>query len=154
MPIASYFAIGRTTYQFSQNTYLNEVAANGAYQFFSAFRNNELDYHRFYRLADDAQLSAKIKMALGAENNDLYNIKHQIKGNGVEKRLNIILITVESLSADYLTKFGNTQKITPFMDNWFKEGALFTNFYATGTRTIRGLEALTLSIPPTADNRL
>lgn len=36
------------------------------------------------------------------------------------------------------------------MDNWFKEGALFTNFYATGTRTIRGLEALTLSIPPTA----
>lgn len=79
----------------------------------------------------------------------MYNIKHQIKGNGVEKRLNIILITVESLSADYLTKFGNTQKITPFMDNWFKEGALFTNFYATGTRTIRGLEALTLSIPPT-----
>jgi phosphoglycerol transferase MdoB-like AlkP superfamily enzyme len=36
------------------------------------------------------------------------------------------------------------------MDNWFHDGALFTHFYATGTRTIRGLEALTLSIPPTA----
>lgn len=35
------------------------------------------------------------------------------------------------------------------MDEWFKQGALFTNFFATGTRTIRGLEALTLSIPPT-----
>ncbi len=150
LPVISYFAIGRTTYQFSQNTYLNEVAANGAYQFFSAFRTNELDYHQFYRLADDAQLSAKIKTELGANSEGLYNIKREIKGQGAEKRLNVILITVESLSADYLTKFGNTQKITPFMDEWFKDGALFTNFYATGTRTIRGLEALTLSIPPTA----
>jgi phosphoglycerol transferase MdoB-like AlkP superfamily enzyme len=149
-PVVSYFAMGKTTYQFSQNTYLNEVAANGAYQFFSAFRNNELDYHQFYRLGDDEQLSAKIKTELGANGEGLYNIKREIKGNGKEKRLNVILITVESLSADYLTKFGNTQKITPFMDEWFKEGALFTNFYAVGTRTIRGLEALTLSIPPTA----
>ncbi len=150
LPVISYFAIGRSTYQFSQNTYLNEIAANGAYQFFSAFRNNELDYHRFYRLGDDAQLSAKIKTELGASGEGLYNIKREIKGQGAEKRLNVILITVESLSADYLTKFGNAQKITPFMDEWFKDGALFTNFYATGTRTIRGLEALTLSIPPTA----
>lgn len=150
LPVISYFAIGRTTYQFSANTYLNEIAANGAYQFFSAFRNNELDYRHFYRLGDDTQLSQKIKTELGATNDGLYNIKREIKGNGAEKRLNIILITVESLSADYLGKFGNTQNITPFMDSWFKEGALFTNFYATGTRTIRGLEALTLSIPPTA----
>lgn len=149
-PVICYFAIGKTTYQFSQNTYLNELAANGAYQFFSAFRNNELDYRQFYRLGDDEKMSAKIKNELGVNGEGLYNIKRQIKGNGAEKRLNVILITVESLSADYLTQFGNTQKITPFMDKWFREGTLFTNFYAVGTRTIRGLEALTLSIPPTA----
>jgi phosphoglycerol transferase MdoB-like AlkP superfamily enzyme len=150
LPVIFYVAIGRTTHEFSKNTYLNEIAANGAYQFFSAFRNNELDYHRFYRLGNDEKLSAKIKTELGATGEGLYNIKREIKSDGAEKRLNIILITVESLSADYLTKFGNTQKITPFMDEWFKEGALFTNFYAVGTRTIRGLEALTLSISPTA----
>lgn len=150
LPIVSYFSIHRTTYQFSQNTYLNEIAANGGYQFFSAFRNNELNYRQFYRLADDVQLSQKIKTQLSVTNESLYDIKRQITADGPEKKLNIILITVESLSADYLTKFGNKNKITPFMDNWFQDGALFTNFYATGTRTIRGLEALTLSIPPTA----
>ena len=150
LPVISYFSIHRTTYQFSQNTYLNEIAANGGYQFFSAFRNNELNYRQFYRLADDVQLSQKIKIQLSATNDSLYDIKRQITADGPEKKLNIILITVESLSADYLTKFGNKNKITPFMDNWFQDGALFTNFYATGTRTIRGLEALTLSIPPTA----
>ena len=150
LPIVSYFSIHRTTYQFSQNTYLNEIAANGGYQFFSAFRNNELNYRQFYRLADDVQLSQKIKSQLSVTNESLYDIKRQITADGPEKKLNIILITVESLSADYLTKFGNKNKITPFMDNWFHDGALFTHFYATGTRTIRGLEALTLSIPPTA----
>ncbi|MEN9897752.1 MAG: hypothetical protein RLZZ66_1401 [Pseudomonadota bacterium] len=150
LPVVSYFSIHRTTYQFSQNTYLNEIAANGGYQFFSAFRNNELNYRQFYRLADDAQLSQKIKTQLSATKDGLYDIKRQITADAPEKKLNIILITVESLSADYLTKFGNKNKITPFMDNWFQDGALFTNFYATGTRTIRGLEALTLSIPPTA----
>jgi phosphoglycerol transferase MdoB-like AlkP superfamily enzyme len=150
LPVVSYFSLHRTTYQFSQNTYLNEIATNGGYQFFSAFRNNELNYRQFYRLADDAQLSQKIKTQLSVTNESLYDIKRQITADEPEKKLNIILITVESLSADYLTKFGNKNKITPFMDNWFQDGALFTNFYATGTRTIRGLEALTLSIPPTA----
>jgi phosphoglycerol transferase MdoB-like AlkP superfamily enzyme len=63
--------------------------------------------------------------------------------------MNVVLITVESLSADFFKTFGSKEDITPFMDQWFKEGLLFTNFYAVGTRTIRGLEALTLSIPPT-----
>lgn len=151
LPVISYASIGPSWYQFSNNTYLNELAANGPYQFFSAFRNNELDYRHFYKVGDDQQLSGMIKKQLGAEDvaGGLYNIKHMIKPAGEEKRLNVVLITVESLSADYLASFGNQEHITPYMDEWFKQGLLFTNFYATGTRTIRGLESLTLSIPPT-----
>lgn len=150
LPVISYAAVGSTWYQFSANTYLNELAANGPYQFFLAFRNNELDYRHFYKLGDDQLLSSVLKKQLGAEDgsDNLYDIKRMIKPAGEEKRLNIILITVESLSAEYLATFGNKENITPFMDEWFKEGLLFTNFYATGTRTIRGLESLTLSIPP------
>ncbi|MDH5573073.1 MAG: LTA synthase family protein [Gammaproteobacteria bacterium] len=61
----------------------------------------------------------------------------------------MVLITVESLSAEYLTHFGNKQNLTPQLNKLAKESLLFTNLYATGTRTVRGLEALTLSIPPT-----
>ncbi|MGZ8928911.1 MAG: LTA synthase family protein, partial [Methylobacter sp.] len=151
LPVISYATVGSAWYQFSANTYLNELAANGPYQFFSAFRNNELDYRHFYKVGDDQQLSNAIKKQLGAEDvaENLYNIKRIVKPAGEEKRLNIVLITVESLSADFLATFGNKENITPYMDEWFKEGLLFTNFYATGTRTIRGLESLTLSIPPT-----
>jgi phosphoglycerol transferase MdoB-like AlkP superfamily enzyme len=154
LPVISYSAVGPSWYQFSANTYLNELSANGPYQFFSAFRHNELDYRHFYKLGDDKQLSEVIRNELGiggktSISENLYHIKRIIKPEGAEKHLNIVLITVESLSAEFLATFGGKENITPFMDEWFKQGLLFTNFYATGTRTIRGLEALTLSIPPT-----
>ncbi|MEQ1527711.1 MAG: sulfatase-like hydrolase/transferase [Methylococcaceae bacterium] len=154
LPVLSFFVVESSWYQFSTNTYLNELAANGPYQFFSAFRNNELDYRHFYKLGDDRELTQIVRKQVGIDTaanptSDLYDIKRLIKPEGEEKHLNVVLITVESLSAEYLTTFGGKDKITPFMDEWFKQGALFTNFFATGTRTIRGLEALTLSIPPT-----
>jgi len=154
LPVISYFVVGLTWYQFSNNTYLNELAANGPYQFFSAFRNNELDYRHFYKLGDDKQLSKIIRKQVGAPDavitdSNLFDIKRQVNAVGPEKRLNVVMITVESLSAEFMATFGSKENITPLMDQWFNEGLLFTNFYATGTRTIRGLEALTLSIPPT-----
>jgi phosphoglycerol transferase MdoB-like AlkP superfamily enzyme len=154
LPVICFFAIKPSWFQFSHNTYVNELATNGGYQIFSAFRNSELDYRHFYKLGDDRQLSALIEKKLGAETqvnteHALYEIKHKIDASGEERHMNVVLITVESLSADFFKTFGSKEDITPFMDQWFKEGLLFTNFYAVGTRTIRGLEALTLSIPPT-----
>ncbi|MBK8814938.1 MAG: LTA synthase family protein [Methylococcaceae bacterium] len=156
LPAISYFAIPPSWYQFSNNTYVNELAGNGPYQFFSAFRNNELDYRHFYKLSDDQQMSQLVRSKIAPEGTfkdnvpgALYNIKHQVIGSGQEKKLNVVMIMVESLSAEFMKTFGSKENITPYMDQWLNEGLLFTNFYAVGTRTIRGLEALTLSIPPT-----
>ena len=44
---------------------------------------------------------------------------------------------------------GNEKNITPFLDSIAKQGLVFNNLYATGNRTVRGMEAVTLSIPPT-----
>jgi phosphoglycerol transferase MdoB-like AlkP superfamily enzyme len=63
--------------------------------------------------------------------------------------MNVVLISVESLSADFLGTFGNTQHITPNLDSLAGHSLLFTNLYATGTRTVRGLEALSICTPPT-----
>ncbi|MGR9046509.1 MAG: LTA synthase family protein [Gammaproteobacteria bacterium] len=153
-PVLSYAAVNQSLHHISDNKFINEIAANGPYQFFAAFKNNEIDYRQFYALGDENRLSDEIKAVISGKNGvankpALYDISRRIISSGDEKRLNVIMITVESLSAEYLTQFGGKDKVTPFMDQWFKQGLLFTNFYATGTRTTRGLEALTLSIPPT-----
>jgi phosphoglycerol transferase MdoB-like AlkP superfamily enzyme len=65
------------------------------------------------------------------------------------RRPNIVVITVESLSSDYLGAFGSQKSLTPKLDQLAKESFIFTNMLATGTRTVRGLEALSLAVPPT-----
>jgi phosphoglycerol transferase MdoB-like AlkP superfamily enzyme len=60
-----------------------------------------------------------------------------------------VLVAMESMSAQYLGQFGSKKGLTPNLDRLADEGLLFTNLYATGTRTVRGLEALMLSLPPT-----
>ena len=48
-----------------------------------------------------------------------------------------------------MKEFGNQQNITPFLDSLAQKSVFFDNLYATGTRTVRGMEAMTLCIPPT-----
>jgi phosphoglycerol transferase MdoB-like AlkP superfamily enzyme len=60
----------------------------------------------------------------------------------------VVMITVESLSAQFLGSFGSTQNLTPRLDELAHQGLLFTRLYATGTRTVRGLEATSLGTPP------
>ncbi len=154
IPVSASLFLDQSQRSFSDNNYVNELASNGPYQLFAAFKNNTLDYRQFYETGDDKILSSMLKEQVDEQINQkhssgLYNVARRIEEKKPPEKLNVILISVESLSAKFLSRFGEPRNITPFMDDWFQEGKLFLNFYATGTRTIRGLEAITLSIPPT-----
>ncbi len=140
--------------QFSSNIFVNELAGNGMYELFAAYRNNELDYNQFYTKLDEQQASSEIRALVKTPESRFvdskrFSIERDIVHTGPELRKNIVLISVESLSADFLGSFGNTQGITPFLDSLAGHSLLFTNLYATGTRTVRGLEALSICTPPT-----
>src|SRR5690606_40214213 len=64
------------------------------------------------------------------------------------KPLNIVLIVEESLGAQYVQTLGG-QSLTPNLDALYEQGWGFTRAYATGTRSVRGLEALSAGFPPT-----
>ena len=137
----------------SYNNFANEIAGNGVYNLFAAFVNNELSFTRFYRTLPQDRVNGRLRTLVAERNNSFVDPKserftRQIRGEGTEKRLNLVVIVEESLSAEYLTSFGNKDRITPNLDRLAGQSLFFTNLYATGTRTVRGLEALTLSIPP------
>lgn len=136
------------------NTYNQELARNGLYSFFSAFRNNELDYDQFYETLAVHDVFLRLRRLMSAPDGNfvstnLSDVTRAITHKGPEKRWNVIQVTVESLSADFLGVYGNTNRLTPHLDALAEKSLFFTNFYATGTRTVRGMEALTLSLPPT-----
>lgn len=113
-----------------------EISQNGLYTMAKAAIENGLEYERFYLTTKD--LGASLPENLLAP-----TAPHQKR-----KPLNVILVLMESMSASFMHTFGNTENITPNLDRLFKESISFSNMYATGTRTVRGIEAVILSSPP------
>lgn len=143
---------------FSNNAVINEIGKNGVFSFFTAFRSNELDYETFYPKLPEIEAYSVLKKNLLQENQTYASGKYDgimriTKGEN-EIRPNIILITIESFSGEFLKAFGNKDNITPNYDSLANQSIFFTNLYATGTRTVRGMEALTLCVPPTPGNSI
>lgn len=143
---------------FSNNLVVNELGKNGVFSFFAAFRSNELDYDMFYPKLKGEEAYTILKKMLLQENQQYTsaewdNINRITKGKN-ESRPNIILIAIESFSGDFLKAFGNKDNLTPNYDTLANNSIFFTNLYATGTRTVRGMEALTLCVPPTPGNSI
>ncbi len=151
LPVFTYFCVSHKWKSNSSNQYVNELSGNGMYDFGFAFWHNQLDYDTFYKTLPVKSATNIIQQLLqpGAAARTDISTSRGVNNSGTENRMNVVLISVESLSAEFLGTFGNTQHITPQLDSLAKEGLLFNNLYASGTRTVRGLEALSLCIPPT-----
>ncbi len=137
-----------TGLQNTENTYYNELQANGPYRFADAFFKNRLDYKQFY---------------LSIPDNEIDGILQVMEADSVEAKAdtalfavkpNIVLITMESMSADFMKRYGEDEVLTPTLDSLYERGIAFDRMIANGNRTVRGLEALSLSLPPSAGQSL
>ncbi|WP_254427184.1 LTA synthase family protein [Rhodanobacter sp. C01] len=159
LTVLSLFAVNSGMKDRTGNSYVDELAGNGIYQFFAAFRSSHLDYAKFYQTLPEDRAFAILRDNLKAPNasfvsDDPKDLTRAITHVGPEKHLNVVLISVESLSGDYLGTFGNKENLTPYLDSLVSQSVFFDNMYANGTRTVRGLEALSLSVPPTPGDSL
>ena len=153
LPFAAVAALDVRYKEFSADAQANEIAGNGYFDFWHAFWANEIDYDRFYKTLPAQRALATLANELGSPRLKVElsqrPFEHEVVNAGPVKALNVVLVSVESYSAEFMAAFGNKQGLTPYTDKLASEGLLFTHLYATGTRTVRGLEALTLSVPPT-----
>ena len=132
----------------------NQLAINGHSQFFEALRTSEIDYHAYYRTlspADSFRILNEQLVRLGGQQlpGRTGRLDRQFSANprGLGK-LNVIVVMEESLGAEFSAALGGSKDLTPHLDAYGKEGLWFTHMYAQGTRTVRGLEAISSSFPP------
>lgn len=137
-----------TGLQNTENTYYNELQANGPYRFADAFFKNRLDYKQFYLSLPEDEING----ILPAWESD--SVAAQADTAIFAVKPNIVLITMESMSADFMNCFGEKEGLTPTLDSLYERGIAFERMIANGNRTVRGLEALSLSLPPSAGQSL
>ena len=145
----------------SNNVFVQEIRANGVYKFYYAFTHSELDFFQFYpTLPEEEARTTFFKHFIipypgfgecgTPQFLPIREFPYPVKRIFEEEhKKNVVLISVESLSAEFMAAYGNTEGITPFLDSLAQKSIFLTNLYATGNRTVRGLEALTLCVPPT-----
>jgi phosphoglycerol transferase MdoB-like AlkP superfamily enzyme len=141
------------------NNYNRELAKSGLWSLFAAFRSNQLDYPQFYPTMPEDAAFTRLHALLAGDgstplSDDPRDLLRLVRHAGPEQRLNVVQITVESLSADFLSTFNRASRLTPNLEAIARQSLVFDQFYATGTRTDRGMEALTLSVPPTPGRSL
>lgn len=65
-----------------------------------------------------------------------------------EKPLNVVIVLQESLGATFVQSLGG-EPVTPQLEQLKTQGMWFQNLYATGTRSVRGIEAVVAGFSPT-----
>ncbi|MEI6127811.1 MAG: sulfatase-like hydrolase/transferase, partial [Pseudomonadota bacterium] len=158
LPYLSYIYVDPSAERISNNKFNNNLAGNGIYAFFQALQNSSITYDDCYVSRVTADVFRELRTLVKSENAvyadsggaSPHTIQRRMHNSGgSEKRYNVMLVVIESMSAKFLGAFGSADTLTPNMDEIARRGLLFKNLYATGTRTVRGLEAIALSVPPT-----
>lgn len=152
--VLTFINIDISKLEVNNNHYNNELSKEGTYSLFSAFLKNELPYNDFY-LTHDKQENLKIlQKQLSSANTEFLspkeNIIREITSSKAEKKANVIVVLMESMGASFLNenRSKDQRQITPNLSRLSKKGIFFSKAYATGTRSVRGIEAVTLSVPP------
>ena len=140
---------------FSTDQFTNSLALNSLYTVGFAIyslKNEENTIEMYGKLPVDEALERVKKYMTTSEsdfkNADIPLLHLQKSTHKREKPYNLVIFLQESLGAEYVGSLGGLP-LTPNFDALTKEGLLFTNLYATGTRSVRGIEAVTTGFLPT-----
>jgi len=139
---------------FSTDQLTNCVGLNSFYTVaFAAYSlKNEDNAAKMYGKMDANEAYDRVKKYMTASSQDFTDaalplLHNQNPDSLREKPYNLVIFLQESLGAEYVGSLGG-KPLTPNFDKLANEGLLFTNLYCTGTRSVRGIEAVVTGFLP------
>lgn len=138
---------------FSTDPLINDLVLNSSYSVIFAITQmkSEASAVNLYPKMDKAEVIKAIRsqseLTSDAFFTDQYPTLAYHKATGT-KRKNIVILLLESHGAQFVKALGG-KNLSPNMDKLIQQGWAFTNLYATGTRSVRGIEAVIAGFPPT-----
>ena len=130
----------------SQDSMVNSLVLNSAYSVFYAIYGlqHESKSSDIYGKMPKAEL---FKLT-SAQDTDIPTLKTLTPSIKRDKPLNLVIILQESLGATFVESLGGVP-VTPNLEKLKQQGIWLEQLYATGTRSVRGIEAVTAGFQPT-----
>ncbi|EPX6946333.1 LTA synthase family protein [Vibrio alginolyticus] len=136
---------------FSNDPLLNDLALNSSYSLLFAVNSmkSEKSAEQFYGKMDTQKMLELVRIS-STKSDFTPSLLPTMNSNPATyqgKHKNLVILLQESLGAQFVGALGGLP-LTPNLDELMKEGWQFTQMYATGTRSVRGIEAVTTGFPP------
>jgi phosphoglycerol transferase MdoB-like AlkP superfamily enzyme len=152
---AQHRAVNLATFSFCDDALVNSLVANSAYSVLTAVYSlrNEAQSSEQYGKMPLAEMIQRSRFETGAPAASFFSeefptLHRQVASVQRSKPLNLVIVLEESVGAGFVGKLGGVP-ITPTFDRLADEGIWFDQLYATGTRSVRGIEAVVAGFPPT-----
>lgn len=156
---------GRTGYNpikisaayYCNDSFLNQLGINPAFNLLTSTLDDMRKENRSLNLMPTAEAVSIARRSLGIVGDDvdsLYVLRREIKGaenedgeDGKHSRPNVVIILMESMSANFMKSFGAREELTPVLDEMYRNSLSFSNFYSTGIHTNMGMTGTLYSCP-------
>ncbi len=133
--------MNQSTVYFSTNNFANIAAVNPTWNFFSSLVNGSIDKVNPYTYLPKEELSDKIKELYVSSKKGQKILKQGIK------KPNVLIVIWESFTKKATGHQINGVEVTPRFNALKKEGVYFSNIYASGDRTDKGIPAILSGYP-------
>jgi len=87
------------------------------------------------------------KYMVDAKAKEIFNPIHSFSATTNPRKLNVMLIIMESFSKEYIGNLSHNKTYTPFLDSLIGQSLVFENAFANGKKSIEGIPAIVASIP-------
>jgi phosphoglycerol transferase MdoB-like AlkP superfamily enzyme len=134
---------------FSNYSFPNQLGLNPVFTFMRSCLDASRPENKRLNLMDDKTAINNVRDYLNINANYNYNspIARRVTADGKQISPNVVVVIMESMSAEKMTRFGNKGNLTRNLDSLAKVSYCFDNIYTAGIHTRNGIYSTLFSFP-------
>lgn len=148
---------GRTGYNpikvsqayYCQDAFLNQLGISPTFNLLTSYLDDLRKENKPIAFIDNDIAIDNVKQYLNRQGIDGISpiARHVSYSDSAINKKNVIIILMESMSAQLMKRHGQKKTLTPFLDSLATQSCYFNNFYSSGNHTNHGITATLYSFP-------
>lgn len=127
---------------FTEYAFINQLTLNPVFTFFDSFELFKINYTDNETAIKNVQHYLNVKQPLNYS-----PIARAFEGSTNTTKKNVVLVLIESLSAQRMSYYGESKNIMPFLDSLAQRSLFYKNFYSSGIHTCNGVYSTLFGLP-------
>lgn len=134
---------------YCEDPFLNQLGVNPVFNLLTSTLDDNRKENRYLHLMPEQEAIEEVQQLLGRKGiTQISPIAREIKQSADTTTFrNVVLIFMESMSANLMESFGSNKSLTPFLDSLYHQSLSFSHFYSSGIHTNHGMYSTLYSFP-------